>query len=251
MKSCRYKLAWLMLIDTNSKRLPLANNDVWTSNMHLNSAPRSCLPWLGKVGDRFRQHLITLAERLAGISPQDGDTRPAGEESGFTQPPTTVTGLTVLLLAAVLWLLLTGTLDAQELITGALVTVVVGALAFARSGIFAGLRWSFILPGALLAYLGVFGIALVRSNIDVARRVLSPDLPIRPGVVRVRTGLTSALGRLLLANSITLTPGTLTVDVEDDLLTIHWIDCPPGVDMDAATAAIAADFERYLRLIAR
>lgn len=167
------------------------------------------------------------------------------------QLPATATGLTLLLMAAVLWLLLTGTLDKQELVVGALVTVVVGALAYARSGIFAGVRWSFILPGALLIYLWVFSIALVRSNIDVARRVLSPDLPIRPGVVQVRTGLTSALGRLLLANSITLTPGTLTVDVEDDLLTIHWIDCPPDIDMAAATAAIAGDFERHLRRFVR
>lgn len=167
------------------------------------------------------------------------------------QLPETATGLTLLLLAAVLWLLLTGTLDKQELVVGALVTVVVGALAYARSGIFAGVRWSLLLPGALLIYLWVFSIALIRSNIDVARRVLSPDLPIRPGVVQVRTGLTSALGRLLLANSITLTPGTLTVDVEDDLLTIHWIDCPPDIDMAAATAAIAGDFEHHLRRFVR
>jgi len=167
------------------------------------------------------------------------------------QRPATATGLTLLLLVAVLWLLLTGTLDTQELVTGAVVTVVVAALSYAKSGIFAGVRWSFFLPGALLIYLWIFSIALLRSNIDVARRVLSPDLPIRPGVVQVRTGLTSALGRLLLANSITLTPGTLTVDVEDDLLTIHWIDCPPDLDMDAATAAIAGDFERYLRRFVR
>jgi multicomponent Na+:H+ antiporter subunit E len=165
--------------------------------------------------------------------------------------PTTGTVLTVLLLAATLWLLLTGTFDAQELVAGALVTGVAVALAHARSGVLSGVRWSFALPGAVLIYLWVFAIALFRSNIDVARRVLSPALPLRPGVVQVRTELTSALGRLLLANSITLTPGTLTIDVEGDLLTIHWIDCPPGIDVEAATRVIAADFERHLRRFLR
>lgn len=205
--------------------------------MHLSRKKRGHLLRSDESQSR-REH---ITERPAVDSPQ----------LSIYQLPATATGLTLLLMAAALWLLLTGTLDTQELVVGALVTVVVGALAYARSGIFAGVRWSFILPGALLIYCWVFSIALVRSNIDVARRVLSPDLPIRPGVVTVRTGLTSALGRLLLANSITLTPGTLTVDVEDELLTIHWIDCPPNIDMEAATAAIAGDFERHLRRFVR
>ncbi|MDD5388911.1 MAG: Na+/H+ antiporter subunit E [Gallionellaceae bacterium] len=195
-----------------------------------------------------------LPQSGEGESELEGDSEhpaPDSLQSSRDQLPATATGLTLLLIAAALWLLLTGTLDTQELVVGALVTVVVGALAYARSGIFGGVRWSFVLPGALLVYLWVFSVALVRSNIDVARRVLSPDLPIRPGVVKVRTGLTSPLGRLLLANSITLTPGTLTVDVEDDLLTIHWIDCPPDIDMEAATAAIAGEFEGHLRRFVR
>lgn len=152
----------------------------------------------------------------------------------------------MLLMIGILWLLLAGSFDIQELVVGALATVVIGFVAYARSGILGGVRWSFSLPGAILIYLWTFWIALLRSNFDVARRVLSPSLPLRPGMVQVQTRLTSALGKLLLANSITLTPGTLTVDVEDDLLTIHWIDCPPGIDLEAATAAISADFERHL-----
>jgi multicomponent Na+:H+ antiporter subunit E len=89
--------------------------------------------------------------------------------------------------------------------------------------------------------------ALVVANFDVARRVVSPSLPIRPAVVEVRTGLRSALGRMLLANSITLTPGTLTIDVEGDRLLVHWIDCPPGTDLAQATNAIAAGFERHIK----
>jgi multicomponent Na+:H+ antiporter subunit E len=177
---------------------------------------------------------------------------PAGVPGGSAASrPAAASTLTVLLLSAILWLLLTGSFDGQELVGGALVAVLATALAYRRGGILGGVRWSFALPGAILIYLGVFAVALVRSNVDVARRVLSPALPIRPGVVQVKTRLTSALGRLLLANSITLTPGTLTVDVEGDLLTIHWIDCPPDTDLEAATAAIAADFEQHLLRIVR
>ena len=147
----------------------------------------------------------------------------------------------------VLWLLLTGSLAADELIAGAVVVLAAVALAWPRSGVVAGLRLTPLALAHMVAYLGVFFVALVRSNLDVARRVLSPSLPINPGVVQVRTGLRSELGRLLLANSITLTPGTLTVDVDDDRLLVHWIDCPAGTDMEAATRAIAAEFEKWLK----
>lgn len=153
----------------------------------------------------------------------------------------------ILFVATVLlWLLLTGSLDTQELIAGLLVAVAATALSTSRGAIVGGLRLTPAAPLHMLVYLWVFFIALIKSNLDVARRVLAPSLPINPGVVQVRTGLRSELGRLLLANSITLTPGTLTVDMEGDLLLIHWINCPPDVDMEAATRLIAADFEKHL-----
>jgi len=154
--------------------------------------------------------------------------------------------LTLALMLAILWLLLTGSLNGQELAAGLILIFVVAFLARGKTHILNGVRWSILLPVWIMAYLVYFAGALFRSNFDVARRVLTPSLPIRPGVVQVRTNLESALGRLLLANSITLTPGTLTVDAEDDLLTIHWIDCPPDVDIDSATREIATGFERYL-----
>jgi multicomponent Na+:H+ antiporter subunit E len=145
-----------------------------------------------------------------------------------------------------LWLLLTGSINPQELIAGLLVAAAATALGTPRAMVVGGLRLTPAAPLHLLKYLGVFLVALIKSNLDVARRVLAPSLPINPGVVQVRTQLQSDLGRLLLANSITLTPGTLTVDVEGDTLLIHWIDCPPGVDMEQATRLIAADFEKHL-----
>ncbi|MCG6965069.1 MAG: Na+/H+ antiporter subunit E [Chromatiaceae bacterium] len=149
--------------------------------------------------------------------------------------------------AFVFWLLLVGSLDRQELVAGLLVAAAAGALTIGRRPVLAGFRLTPTAPLSLLGYLGSLLVALLRANIDMARRVLSPSLPIRPALVQVKTSLRSDLGRLVLANSITLTPGTLSVDVDDDTLLVHWIDCPPGTDMAAATQTIAGDFERHLR----
>ncbi len=146
-----------------------------------------------------------------------------------------------------LWLLLAGSLAVQEVVAGAAVALVVTIIAAPRLGIFTGMRFSLGAPVALLRYLVHFFKALIIANLDVARRVLAPSLPLRPAVVEVQTGLRSSLGRMLLANSITLTPGTLTIDVRDDRLFVHWIDCPPGTDLEQATAAIAAEFEHLIK----
>jgi multicomponent Na+:H+ antiporter subunit E len=78
--------------------------------------------------------------------------------------------------------------------------------------------------------------------------VLSPALPLNPGIVKVRTRLKSRMGRLLLANSITLTPGTLTVDIDGEWLYIHWVTVA-SADIEAATAAIVSGFEGYLEVM--
>lgn len=99
-----------------------------------------------------------------------------------------------------------------------------------------------------LIYLLVFVKAVIQSNLDVAFRVLKPRLPINPGIVKVKTTLKSSLGRLILANSITLTPGTITVDIEGEDLYIHWIDVT-SADVDQATEKIVSQFEKYLEVI--
>lgn len=68
----------------------------------------------------------------------------------------------------------------------------------------------------LLAYIGVLFWEIIKANVDVAYRVLHPRIPIRPGIVVIRTSLKSNVAKLILANSITLTPGTFTLDVVDD-----------------------------------
>ncbi|MDH3640345.1 MAG: Na+/H+ antiporter subunit E [Gammaproteobacteria bacterium] len=62
---------------------------------------------------------------------------------------------------------------------------------------------------------------IVLSNIDVAKRVLHPRLPISPTVVRIKCTQLSVLGRVIFANSITLTPGTVSIDLIDDEIEVH------------------------------
>jgi multicomponent Na+:H+ antiporter subunit E len=147
----------------------------------------------------------------------------------------------------VIWILLAG-VDKQELIVGALVSFVLMLIFLKSASVFSEFNLN---PKAIvyfIMYIFVFFIELLKSNLDVAFRVLNPKLPINPGIVRVKTKLKSKLGRIVLANSITLTPGTLTVETDEDNFYIHWIDITSD-DIDGATNAIVSKFEKYLEVI--
>ena len=152
--------------------------------------------------------------------------------------------LTLLLI----WVIANGTLAYETLIAGAVVSAVI-ALAFASfSRVYSVIRWSPKVMFYYLMYLSVFIIELVKANLNVMRLVFSPRIDIKPGIVEIKTELKSPIGRLALANSITLTPGTLVVDIKGDSLFIHWINIS-ATDPVAATEAISARFEKYLKVI--
>ena len=77
------------------------------------------------------------------------------------------------------------------------------------------------LSGPLLRFWAVLIREITVSNIDVVRAILSPRLRIQPHFLRVRTRQSTDLGKVILANSITLTPGTVTVDLRGDELLVH------------------------------
>ena len=84
----------------------------------------------------------------------------------------------------------------------------------------------------------------------MAYRVIHPKLPINPGIVKVKTTLKTDTALTFLANSITLTPGTLSVDIDKDngILYIHWIDVK-AKDVEGATKIIVERFEKILKKI--
>ncbi len=99
-------------------------------------------------------------------------------------------------------------------------------------------------------YIPLFLWECFKANIDVAYRVGHPKMPIHPGIVKVKTSLKSETGLTFLANSITLTPGTMTVDIdkENGYLYVHWIDVKDK-DIEGATKIIVEKFERILKRI--
>lgn len=154
--------------------------------------------------------------------------------------------LSVLLLLAI-WLLLTWPFSAAELVAGAVAAVVISLVPTGAGGVLREVRVTPRAIAAVIAYLFVFLAALVRANLDVAFRVLKPSLPISPGIVAIRTNLKTPLARTLLANSITLTPGTITVETRDDVFYIHWISVADE-DVEEATRKIVGKFESYLEV---
>ncbi len=145
-----------------------------------------------------------------------------------------------------LWLLLTWTFDPQELVAGAVVSALVALPTHARFTA-KGLRW--LHPMRLLClvlYIPIFLWEMIKANLDVAYRVLHPKRPIRPGIVRTKTRLASNLGKVTVANSITLTPGTITLEVDGDDLYIHWIYVRE-TDPERVYEAIPGPFEKCLR----
>jgi multicomponent Na+:H+ antiporter subunit E len=83
--------------------------------------------------------------------------------------------------------------------------------------------------------------AVVRANVSMAAVVLDPRLPIDPGVVRIPAP-SDRVARALLANSITLTPGTLTVDVVDDELVVHTLTAESEAALQAGALTRAVSF---------
>ncbi len=146
------------------------------------------------------------------------------------------------------WLMLMGRLTADVLVVGVAASLAIAVLYPSGLSFFTEFRAT---PAAFVAglrYYGYFFKELVKSNLRLTAIVLSPSLPIRPGIVKVRTRLKSRMGRLMLANSITLTPGTLTVEMDGEWLYVHWTSVESD-DIEAATGEIVAGFERYLEVI--
>lgn len=73
----------------------------------------------------------------------------------------------------------------------------------------------------LPAYYWWLFIKIVRGNIDVLMRVWSPKLDISPGVATFPVRLKTEMGRVIYANSITLTPGTIAIDIQENWITVH------------------------------
>lgn len=128
-----------------------------------------------------------------------------------------------IVLLVIAWLLLTTSIHYQELIAGMIVAIAV-SLALVSMLPEGGKKNPVTAVFRFIIFSLVLAKEMIIANLDVAYRVLHPKMPIRPGIVEVRPRIRSEMGKLLLSNSITLTPGTLSMDWIDDKLYIHWIN---------------------------
>ncbi len=146
------------------------------------------------------------------------------------------------------WILLHWSLKPYYIVTGLLLG---GFITFMTADMFARK------PSALknlgryiwfLYYIPLFLFECLKANIDGMYRVIHPAVPMHPGIVKVKTTLRSDTGLTLLTNTITLQPGTMTIDVdkENGYLYVHWVDVK-SQDVDKATEHIVAKFEKVLK----
>jgi len=102
--------------------------------------------------------------------------------------------------------------------------------------------WGFV-------YMFVLSYYVIKGGVDVSYRVLHPRMPIRPGIVRIKSVLETDTGRTALANCITLTPGTLTIDVTDDgVFYIHWLNVL-SLEEEEAAKLVLRRFEWFIQRI--
>ncbi len=157
--------------------------------------------------------------------------------------------IAIFILSMIFWLLITFRLTVPNIAAGAVASAITAAI-FGRyyfHNVYKFLqlrRWYWF-----AVYLSTFIWACIRANFDVAYRVLHPAMPIRPGIVKIRTTLRSDFARTLLANSITMTPGTITVDIIGDEFYIHWIFIRSD-DPALYTRMVTGRFEEYIKKFA-
>jgi multicomponent Na+:H+ antiporter subunit E len=161
-------------------------------------------------------------------------------------------GVSLTILLAILWITLSGdlTLSGEHplLIGLGIVSVFIALGVTIRMRILDRETVPIARAPSLMFYWSWLGQEIVAANIAVLKMVMKPDIDIEPRLVRVPVGMRSGLARCVFANSITLTPGTVTVDVEDDGFLVHALDKsltdPVGFAQMAARADVASDGER-------
>jgi multicomponent Na+:H+ antiporter subunit E len=148
--------------------------------------------------------------------------------------------LTLFLFA--IWLLLSGHYTPLLLALGLLSTLLVVVLVTRADLIDQENQPVLIKPSVLLYWLWL-GREIYRSNIDVARHILHPAMHISPNIFTVRAGQKTELGRVTYANSITLIPGTVTINVNEDIFTVH------ALTQAAATNLRQGDMNRRVCIV--
>ncbi|MGD8757366.1 MAG: Na+/H+ antiporter subunit E [Deltaproteobacteria bacterium] len=131
------------------------------------------------------------------------------------------------------WMLLSGHFDAFHLTLGAICCTIAAYLF--HDLLFANVRVGDmrVVAARFIAYIPWLIQQIVLSNLHVASVVLRPKMPIDPQIVTFKTKLETDISSVTLANSITLTPGTITMDIKDGVYYVHALDQKVAEDLNA------------------
>jgi multicomponent Na+:H+ antiporter subunit E len=155
--------------------------------------------------------------------------------------------IVVFVFASLVWFALTDIMSIQEVVAGLVIALMITFLA--GHFLIANQTSRGVLRRVLFFIIYIFRFLweMIKANLSVAYLVIHPMLPIKPGIVKIKTKLSKDSALTVLANSITLTPGTMTVDLNEDTkeLYIHWIYVKE-VQEEKATKEISQNFERIL-----
>jgi multicomponent Na+:H+ antiporter subunit E len=153
--------------------------------------------------------------------------------------------LYLILFLAIIWLLLSGHYTPLLLGLGAASCLLVWYISERMDLVDHEEHPLHLRPIRLILYWLWLGGEVVKSNIDVARRIIDPDLPIQPKLLKVRTSQRTELGQVIYANSITLTPGTVSIDLEGYEIEVHALAADP------AEALLAGEMDRRVSAVER
>jgi multicomponent Na+:H+ antiporter subunit E len=146
------------------------------------------------------------------------------------------------------WLLFTGTAAPAALLLGLFFSTVVALLSYHLFIEVHEAERRALIPRIylLIGYLVLIMVKVYAASFRIAFKVMTGN--ITPRIVHFRSRLRSDLARVALANSITLTPGTLTLDLDEDHLVVHWLEAST-THSGYAARLIARPFERWLKRI--
>ncbi len=157
----------------------------------------------------------------------------------------------VALVTFIIYIVFTGSLTPYDIVTGIAVASLTAAL---FSHLLVENTSKSLNPVRLLwliAYtLYYFTIIEMKAHLDVAKRVVNPKMPLNPGIVRVPYKVETEYAIVTIANSITNTPGTVVIDLDEEkkVFYVHWIDVK-GVDPETTYKNISMTFEKYAKKI--
>ncbi|GAA0068855.1 Na+/H+ antiporter subunit E [Clostridium sardiniense] len=140
-------------------------------------------------------------------------------------------------------------INVTEIVVGLVISLLVSALTSLY--LLENISFKFRKEGALIGiirFIPIYLLELIYANIDVAKKALSKDIDVSPGIIKYKTDLESDMGLYILSNSITLTPGTITMDIyEEDLKTNLYIHCIDVKDKQGVINGIKNKLENNIR----